>query len=72
MFGGLSAANVDDRDVAAEALGEGGVVFDVDFAEGGVEFAEERGDGEFGFFAEVAAGFGVDGHFGAGASRGFF
>lgn len=34
MFGGLSAANVDDRDVAAEALGEGGVVFDVDFAEG--------------------------------------
>jgi hypothetical protein len=72
MFGGFSAADVDDRDVAAEALGESRVVFDVDFAEGGVEFAEQRGDGGFGFLAEVAAGFGVDGDFGAGIGRGGF
>ena len=67
MFGidavlrGFSIVDKNYGDVIAELFGEVAVGVDVDFAECGTEFGNERVDDCFGVFAEVAAGFGVEG-----------
>ena len=67
MFGidavlrGFSIIDENYRDVVAELFSEADVAVDVDFAESGAEFGEERLDDGLGVFAEVAAGTTVEG-----------
>lgn len=80
MLGSFLRADENDRNIPAVALFQDRIVINIDFAEDGVEFRQNRGDRGFGFLAKVAswtrvesdvawAGSGKAGVFGVGAHR---
>jgi len=56
MLGGFARADENYGDVPCIALFQNRVFVDVDFAEHSAKFAQQRGDGGFGFFAKVTPG----------------
>jgi len=60
MLGGFVLADEDYGNVPSKVLSQNSIFINVDFAEDGAKFAEERGDGGFGFFAKMTAGTGVE------------
>jgi hypothetical protein len=56
MLGRFPLADEDHRNIPSVALLQDRIVVDIDFPEGGAEFAQERRDGRLCFVAEVASG----------------
>jgi hypothetical protein len=62
MLGRFARAKEDHWNIPAVAFLENGIVFDTDFAQRCAEFAQERRDGHFSFFAKMAARPRVESH----------